>query len=59
MVPRMFDPFLRATRTSTGLGLYIVEQIVKAYGGEVQAISSDAEGTTFSMRLPRSSAVLG
>jgi signal transduction histidine kinase len=55
----MFDPFLRATRTSTGLGLYIVEQIVKAYGGEVQAISSDAEGTTFSMRLPRSSAVLG
>ncbi len=41
-----------ATR-SVGLGLYIVKQIVKAHHGSVEVRSTEAEGTTFTVRLPR------
>jgi signal transduction histidine kinase len=40
-------------RRHQGLGLYIVERIVAAHEGVVSVTSSDAEGTTFTMRLPR------
>ena len=36
-----------------GLGLYIVDQIVKAHGGSVTVRSNDAEGTTFRIQLPK------
>ena len=36
-----------------GLGLYIVERIVAAHGGTVSARSDAAEGTRFSVKLPR------
>lgn len=36
-----------------GLGLYIARQIVRAHGGTVEARSSAAEGTVFTVRLPR------
>lgn len=39
-----------------GLGLYIVSKIVEAHGGRVDVVSSEAEGTTFRVELPRSSA---
>jgi sigma-B regulation protein RsbU (phosphoserine phosphatase) len=42
--------------TSVGLGLYIVEQVARAHGGEVQVTSGEAEGTTFRVWLPRGSA---
>ncbi|HEX2203559.1 MAG TPA: sensor histidine kinase [Longimicrobium sp.] len=38
---------------SLGLGLYIAERIVSAHGGRIDVASSDAEGTTFTVRLPR------
>jgi len=41
-------------RRHLGLGLYIVDKIVTAHGGTVRVDSSELEGTTFTIRLPRS-----
>lgn len=38
---------------SMGLGLYIANEIVKGHGGRIDVESSDARGTTFTVRLPR------
>jgi signal transduction histidine kinase len=59
LMPRLFEPFQsgvgRRTRAEgLGLGLYIVQQIVHAHGGDVQVSSSPEEGTRFEVRLPRS-----
>jgi signal transduction histidine kinase len=43
-----------ANRTSLGLGLFIVQQIAAAHGGEVKCVSSGS-GTNFEMLLPRGS----
>jgi signal transduction histidine kinase len=43
-----------ASRSSgLGLGLYIALQIAKAHGGGIDVASTDADGTTFTVRLPR------
>jgi PAS domain S-box-containing protein len=59
-LPRLFEPMRRgaeASRSSkhksVGLGLYIVQQIVLAHRGTIEVSSSEAEGTTFTVRLPR------
>jgi signal transduction histidine kinase len=58
MLPQLFDPF-RSVRKKTerndglGLGLYIVQQIVVAHGGTVNVTSTEQEGTSFVVRLPR------
>lgn len=55
----VFDPFRRGSAEQQrgvkglGLGLYIAREIVHAHGGEITA-RSGAEGTTFSVTLPRS-----
>jgi signal transduction histidine kinase len=56
----MFDPYRTASRPpgarrdqNAGLGLYIVREIVLAHGGTVEARSTAAAGTVFSVRLPR------
>ena len=36
----------------TGLGLYIVKQIVEAHGGEVTVASIEGVGTSMVVRLP-------
>ncbi|HEX2080058.1 MAG TPA: sensor histidine kinase [Longimicrobium sp.] len=38
---------------SLGLGLYIAERIVTAHNGRIDVESSEAEGTTFTVHLPR------
>jgi signal transduction histidine kinase len=53
----IFDPFQRLShRTpSLGLGLFIVQQIVLAHAGTIDCESSDADGTVFTVKLPRGS----
>jgi signal transduction histidine kinase len=57
-LPRIFERFYRVDEARTrstggsGLGLSIVEQIVKEHGGTVELVSSRGEGTTATVRLP-------
>ncbi len=58
---RIFDPFERigseesepTPQQSTGLGLYIAQQIALTHGGSIDVRSTEEEGTTFALRLPR------
>ena len=60
-LPGIFSPFKRlrsgeaatSPSSSLGLGLYIAERIVTAHGGTIDVQSSDAEGTAFTVHLPR------
>jgi signal transduction histidine kinase len=51
----LFEPFHPGgrRREGLGLGLYIVEQIVRAHTGSISATSSEASGTTFTVHWPR------
>jgi two-component system sensor histidine kinase SenX3 len=55
---RIFQRFYRAPSAEnqrlpgTGLGLTLVEHIVKAHGGSVGVQSEPGEGSTFTIRLP-------
>jgi hypothetical protein len=59
----IFEPLVRAaspeadsheqSKSSLGLGLFIVREIVVGHGGSVTVRSSQDEGTVFTVRLPR------
>jgi signal transduction histidine kinase len=55
----VFDPLARGHTEgaggSIGLGLFIVQAIVSAHGGDIQVSSSTDAGTTFTVRLPKAS----
>jgi signal transduction histidine kinase len=58
LLPGLFDPFRgthprRDSSRGLGLGLFIVNEICRAHGGTVAVESSQAKGTTFTVRLPR------
>lgn len=48
----IFEPFYTTREKGHGLGLAISYRIVEAHHGEIAAISSPGEGTTFILRLP-------
>jgi signal transduction histidine kinase len=49
----IFDPFFTTKGTAgSGLGLSVVLRIVKTYHGKIEVEKSDADGTTFCLRLP-------
>jgi len=56
---RIFQPYYRArfsdtqTRRGAGLGLTLVQQIMDAHGGRVEAESEPGEGSVFRLRFPR------
>ncbi|WP_395849542.1 ATP-binding protein [Cystobacter fuscus] len=58
LLPLLFEPLQRGGQSvdkagrSIGLGLYIVDQIVRAHGGTVSVQSTTQSGTTFSVHLP-------
>ncbi len=65
VLPHIFEPGRRGPAghgrnesSGLGLGLYIVQQIVLAHGGEISVRSSAEEGTTFTVSLPRRSRAL-
>jgi signal transduction histidine kinase len=56
----IFDPFVRREvaspgyiKSGLGLGLFIVREIVTGHEGTVEVASTESEGTTFTVRLPR------
>lgn len=55
VLPWIFEPGRRGDARSggLGLGLFIVQQIVLAHGGSIEARSSAEEGTCFTAVLPR------
>ncbi|MBD3223254.1 MAG: HAMP domain-containing protein [Caldithrix sp.] len=59
-IPFIFEKLYRASNSrkisvkGTGLGLYIVSQIVRAHGGQITVDSQEGESTTFNIKLPRS-----
>jgi len=60
VLPHVFEPFRRGTghdartsKTSMGLGLYIVKHIVREHGGSISVRSSENEGTVFTVWLPQ------
>jgi signal transduction histidine kinase len=61
-LPYIFDAFRKGRsepRSQThglGLGLFIAQEIARSHGGLITATSSESEGTTFRVRLPRDSA---
>jgi signal transduction histidine kinase/CheY-like chemotaxis protein len=55
-LPRLFEMFGRGAGVS-GLALAICRKIARAAGGEISATSTDADGTAFTVRLPRADRV--
>ena len=59
LLPFIFEPFQRGVgpvdrpQRSVGLGLYIVRSVVAAHGGRVEVTSTEADGTRFTVVLPR------
>ncbi len=58
-LPDIFDAFYRAPEgmmhgiRGTGLGLHIVQQVIRQHEGTVNVESAPGVGTTFTVRLPR------
>jgi two-component system sensor histidine kinase AtoS len=50
--PLLFTPFHTTKSEGTGLGLYVVQQVVAAHEGEVAVSSEPGRGTTFTITLP-------
>jgi len=57
---KIFEPLVRQptenddkNATGLGLGLYIAREVVTAHGGTIGVISTEKEGTTFTVQIPR------
>jgi signal transduction histidine kinase len=53
-VEKIFEPFYttKDIDKGCGLGLTIVSEIVKSYNGDIQVISEEGMGTTFTVSIP-------
>ncbi len=51
---RIFEPFYTTKTSGTGLGLYVVKQLVEKNGGRVEALACNGSGTTFILAFPAS-----
>ena len=59
LVEKLFQPFYQADESATrkfggtGLGLALSKQLVEGLGGNISVASTDGEGSTFTIRLPK------
>jgi len=51
-INRIFDPFYTTKKKGTGLGLMIVQRIVRAHNGRIELESHVGRGTTFRVWFP-------
>jgi signal transduction histidine kinase len=63
-VPRLFERFFRGrapqarTHEGSGIGLSLVQELVKLHGGTIEAHSEVGVGTTITLKIPRGTAHL-
>ncbi len=51
-INRIFEPFFTTKKKGSGLGLMIVQRIIRAHGGKIELDSLVGRGTTFRIWLP-------
>ena len=51
-IGRLFEPYFTTKENGTGLGLMIVQRIVREHGGTIEVESDKDRGTTFRIKLP-------
>jgi len=49
---KVFQPFFTTKDHGTGLGLSIANRIINEHGGKIELLSSEGEGTTFTIYIP-------
>jgi signal transduction histidine kinase len=52
-LPNIFEPLYTTKPEGTGLGLYIVREIITAHAGQITVQSVEGQGTAFIITLPR------
>ncbi|OQA26273.1 MAG: Sporulation kinase E [Verrucomicrobia bacterium ADurb.Bin345] len=50
---RIFEPYHSSKAEGSGLGLMIVQRIIREHGGQIEVHSEPRKGTTFTIFLPR------
>ncbi len=50
---RIFEPFYTTKASGTGIGLYVVKQLVEKNNGRVEVSSKEGLGTTFNLIFPQ------
>lgn len=51
-LPKIFQPFYTSRQGSSGLGLFVTQQIIHGYGGSIRVESMVDQGTAFIIHLP-------
>jgi signal transduction histidine kinase len=53
LLERIFEPLYTTKPGGTGLGLYIVQEVIAAHAGQLTVASKAGQGTTFTIALPQ------